>query len=117
VVHLFRYYKCGEYGLNSLFSEKSGYCAGFAVIIATIVSYVLSREWSFRTRGGANAHTKRVVFLISGIGVAITHCAGRVALSVPPGSPQVSFFTQEVADFISASFSARSLPWYFAGGP
>ncbi|MFD1051596.1 GtrA family protein, partial [Kibdelosporangium lantanae] len=27
-----------------------------AVIIATIVSYVLNREWSFRTRGGRERH-------------------------------------------------------------
>src|SRR5690606_33525899 len=43
-----------------------------AVIIATIVSYVLNREWSFRTRGGRERrHEATLFFLISGIGVGL----------------------------------------------
>src|SRR4051812_38842559 len=41
-----------------------------AVIIATIVSYVLNREWSFHTRGSRERHHEAALFfLISGIGV------------------------------------------------
>ena len=43
-----------------------------AVLVATIVSYVLNREWSFRTRGGRERHHEAALFfLISGIGVAV----------------------------------------------
>ncbi|MFD1048748.1 GtrA family protein, partial [Kibdelosporangium lantanae] len=43
-----------------------------AVIIATIVSYVLNREWSFHTRGGRERHHEAALFfLISGIGVGL----------------------------------------------
>jgi putative flippase GtrA len=43
-----------------------------AVIIATIVSYILNREWSFRTRGGRERHHEAALFfLISGGGVLI----------------------------------------------
>src|SRR3954454_7243877 len=43
-----------------------------AIIVATIVSYVLNREWSFRTRGGRERHHEAALFfLISGIGVAL----------------------------------------------
>src|SRR5437660_5877563 len=44
----------------------------FAVVIATIVSYILNREWAFRTRGGRERHHEAALFfLISGIGVGI----------------------------------------------
>ncbi|GAA4445484.1 GtrA family protein [Actinokineospora soli] len=72
-----------------------------AVIIATIVSYVLNREWSFSTRGGRERpHEAALFFLISGIGVAINSAplaVSRYALHLKV--PEVSRFTQEVADF------------------
>src|SRR5256885_15016192 len=44
----------------------------FAVVIATIVSYILNREWAFRTRGGRERHHEAALFfLISGIGVGL----------------------------------------------
>ena len=74
-----------------------------AVIIATIVSYVLNREWSFSTRGGRERpHEAALFFLISGIGVAINSAplaASRYLLHLKV--PEVSRFTQEVADFAS----------------
>jgi putative flippase GtrA len=43
-----------------------------AIVIATIVSYVLNREWSFRTRGGRKRrHEAALFFGISGVGVLI----------------------------------------------
>jgi putative flippase GtrA len=74
-----------------------------AVIIATIVSYLLNREWAFRTRGGRERHHEATLFfLISGIGVVLNSAPEYVSryflhLQVPA----VSFFTQEVADFVS----------------
>lgn len=74
-----------------------------AVIIATIVSYVLNREWSFSTRGGRERpHEAALFFLISGIGVAINSAplaVSRYVLHLKV--PEVSRFTQEVADFAS----------------
>jgi putative flippase GtrA len=74
-----------------------------AVIIATIVSYVLNREWSFSTRGGRERpHEAALFFLISGIGVAINSAplaASRYLFHLKV--PEVSRFTQEVADFAS----------------
>lgn len=41
-------------------------------IMATILSYILNREWSFKNRGGRERHHEALLFFtISGIGVAI----------------------------------------------
>ncbi len=74
-----------------------------AVLVATIASYVLNREWSFRTRGGRDTHHEALLFfIISGIGVAVY--TGPLAVSrylLDLQVPNVSPFGQEVADFVS----------------
>jgi putative flippase GtrA len=74
-----------------------------AVLIATIVSYVLNREWSFRTRGGRERHHEAALFfVISGIGVAVYTAPlaiSRYVLDLKV--PGVSLLTQEIADFVS----------------
>ena len=74
-----------------------------AVLIATIASYVLNREWSFRTRGGRERHHEAALFfIISGIGVAVY--TGPLAISryvLDLKVPGVSLLTQEIADFVS----------------
>ncbi|MCG8920106.1 GtrA family protein [Actinokineospora sp. PR83] len=72
-----------------------------AVIVATIASYVLNREWSFRERGGRERrHEAALFFLISGIGVGINSLplfVSRYVLDLQV--PNVTLITQEVADF------------------
>jgi putative flippase GtrA len=74
-----------------------------AVIIATIVSYVLNREWSFRTRGGRERqHEAALFFLISGAGVALNSAplfVSRYMFNLEV--PHVTLLVQEVADFAS----------------
>ncbi len=74
-----------------------------AVLIATIASYVLNREWSFRTRGGRERrHEALLFFLISGIGIAMYSAplaASRYVFDLQV--PYVSLLTQEAADFLS----------------
>ncbi|MEU7478902.1 GtrA family protein [Lentzea sp. NPDC042327] len=75
------------------------------VLVAIIASYVLSREWSFHTRGGRERHHEAALFfLVSGLGVAINilplwlsrHLFGLQAPAVPA-------LTEEIADFVSGS--------------
>ncbi|HEY8373593.1 MAG TPA: GtrA family protein [Pseudonocardiaceae bacterium] len=75
-----------------------------AVLIATIVSYVLNREWSFRTRGGRERHHEAALFfLISGIGMALTAAPLWVSRYVfHLEEPHVSRLVEEIADFASA---------------
>lgn len=43
-----------------------------SMLVSTIVSYVLNREWSFNTRGGRERHHEAALFfLFNGIGLAI----------------------------------------------
>lgn len=88
---------------NTVLIEKPLTAKVIAVLVATIASYVLNREWSFRTRGGRETHHEAALFfLVSGIGVAVYTAPLAVSryllhLSVP----DVSLVTQEVADFVS----------------
>ncbi|MCE7006025.1 GtrA family protein [Kibdelosporangium philippinense] len=86
-----------------------------AVIIATILSYILNREWSFHTRGGRERHHEAALFfLISGIGVALNSTPLFISryffdLMVP----NVSLVTQEVADFFSGMILGTLLAMAF----
>lgn len=74
-----------------------------AVLVATMVSYVLNREWSFRTRGGRERHHEAALFfLISGAGVAVYSAPlwiSRYVLELQ--EPFVSLVAQESADFVA----------------
>jgi putative flippase GtrA len=88
---------------STVLAEKPLTAKVIAVLVATIVSYVLNREWSFRTRGGRERHHEALLFfLISGIGVAVYTAplaASRYLFDLQV--PVVSLLTQEVADFVS----------------
>ena len=86
-----------------------------AVIIATIVSYILNREWSFRTRGGRERHHEAALFfLISGGGVAINLVPPYVSRYVLDLEvPYVDRWVQEVADFVSGSLIGMLLAMFF----
>jgi putative flippase GtrA len=88
---------------NTVLSEKPVTAKVMAVLVATIVSYVLNREWSFRTRGGRERHHEAALFfLVSGVGVAVYAAPlwlSRYAFDLKV--PAVSLFTQELADFVS----------------
>jgi putative flippase GtrA len=93
-----------NYGLKiTVLNAKPVTALAIAVIIATIVSYILNREWSFRTRGGRERHHEAALFfLISGIGVGLNSlplAVSRYLLQLQV--PHVSLLVQEVADFAS----------------
>ncbi|HZA15715.1 MAG: GtrA family protein [Actinomycetota bacterium] len=86
-----------------------------AVLVATIVSYVLNREWSFRTRGGRERHYEAALFFaICGIGLIINATPlwiSRYVLDLQV--PQVSLLVQEVADFASANVIGTAVAMVF----
>jgi putative flippase GtrA len=99
----------------TVLEEKPVTAKIIAIIVATIVSYVLNREWSFRTRGGRErAHEAALFFLISGVGVGLNSgplWISRYALQLE--EPHVSRLVQEVADFASGSIIGMLLAMFF----
>ena len=99
----------------SILEDKPVTAKIIAIIIATIVSYILNREWSFRTRGGRERHHEAALFfLISGIGVALNSAPlyiSRYWLHLE--EPHVSRFVQEIADFASGSIIGMLLAMFF----
>jgi len=86
-----------------------------AVLVATIVGYVLNREWSFRTRGGRErAHEAALYFTISGVGLVINAAPLWISRYVfDLQVPEVSRVTMEIADFTSAQLVGTLLAMAF----
>jgi putative flippase GtrA len=86
-----------------------------AVLVATIVGYILNREWSFRTRGGRERHHEAALyFAISGVGMIINAAPlwlSRYGFDLQV--PHVSRFTMEFADFVSAQIIGTGLAMLF----
>jgi putative flippase GtrA len=103
-------------GLKSTVLESKPVTAKvISTLVATIYNYVLSRQWSFRTRGGRRGHHEAMLFfLVSGIGIAVTSIPlwlSRYGFHLE--TPQVSRVTQEVADFVSAQIVGTLLAMAF----
>jgi putative flippase GtrA len=104
------------YGLKlTILNDKPITAQAIAIIVATIVSYVLSREWSFSTRGGRERHHEAALFfLFSGISVGLNlvpTAVSRYLLDLQ--APAVSVFTQEVSDFIFGSIIGTLIAMVF----
>jgi putative flippase GtrA len=100
---------------NTVLVDKVLSAKVISTLVATIVSYVLNREWSFRTRGGrANHHEAALFFVVSGLGVVVTLAPlwlSHYGLNLQ--TPHVNKFTQEVADFVSAQIFGTLLAMMF----
>jgi putative flippase GtrA len=87
----------------TVLTEKPVTALTVATIVSSILSYVLNREWSFRTRGGRERrHEAALFFLVCGIAVGINDIPlyfSRYVLELR--TPTVSLLTQEIADLIS----------------
>jgi len=99
----------------TILASKPITAKAIAIIVAVIVSYVLNREWSFRTRGGRERHHEAALFfLISGVAVVINLIPPYVSRYVLDLEvPHVSRLVQEVADFASGSIIGMLLAMFF----
>ncbi|GAA4935981.1 putative flippase GtrA [Actinomycetospora succinea] len=86
-----------------------------AVLVATIVGYVLNREWSFRLRGGRGRPREALLyFAVSGVALAINAAplgVSRYVLDL--AQPAVSSLTEHVADLVSAQIIGTLLAMVF----
>jgi len=99
----------------TVLEDKPITAKAISIIVATIVSYVLNREWSFRTRGGRERHHEAALFfLISGVAVVINLIppwVSRYVLDLE--TPHVTRLVQETADFLSGSIIGMLLAMFF----
>jgi putative flippase GtrA len=99
----------------TILESKPVTAKAIAIIIATIVSYILNREWSFRTRGGRERHHEAALFfLVSGGAVIINLIPPYVSRYVLDLEvPHVTRLVQEIADFASGSIIGMLLAMFF----
>jgi putative flippase GtrA len=86
-----------------------------AGVVAVIASYILNREWSFRDRGGRERHHEALLFFgVSGVGVVLAMAPLWISSYVLMlRVPEVSLFTENVADFVSAYIVGNLLQMAF----
>ncbi|MGW4848505.1 GtrA family protein [Nocardia brasiliensis] len=86
-----------------------------AVLIATVVSYVLNREWAFTARGGhERRHEAALFFVVAGIGMVINQLPLAVSSYIfQLRAPHVSVVTENIADFVSATIIGTLLATVF----
>ncbi|GAA3434459.1 putative flippase GtrA [Kutzneria kofuensis] len=104
------------YGLKlTVLDTKPITAQAIAIVVATIVSYVLSREWSFQTRGGREGHHEAALFfLVSAIGVGLNLMPTLVSRYVfGLQVPAVSMPVQELSDFFFGSIIGTLIAMVF----
>lgn len=86
-----------------------------AMFVATVASYALNREWSFRTRGGRHRRAEiTLFFVISGVGMAINAAPLWVARYLLDfQEPHVGRMAQEISDFASGIVIGTALAMVF----
>jgi putative flippase GtrA len=72
-----------------------------ANIVAMVLSYILNREWAFRTRGGRERrHEAALFFAVNAIAVGVSDIPLGIARYVfGLQTPEVSRIVQEISDF------------------
>ncbi|RDI50994.1 putative flippase GtrA [Nocardia mexicana] len=87
----------------TVLQDKPLTARAFGVLIATIVSYILNREWSFNTRGGRQRHHEAALFFaVSALAIGVTLIPQAISLYLfDIRVPHVSAPTQAVANFVT----------------
>ncbi|KDN20620.1 GtrA family protein [Amycolatopsis rifamycinica] len=94
----------GDYSLKlTVFREKPVTALAIATIASTAFAYLLSRRWSFATRGGHGRLREATLFFAVNAGaVAVNLLPPLVSRYVLHLSvPHVGYLTQEIADFVA----------------
>ncbi|MCC9306872.1 GtrA family protein [Kitasatospora sp. RB6PN24] len=90
-----------NYGLKyTVCQSKPVVAQTVGVAVSTVLSYLLNRQWSFRSEG---SHEEAIPFIVvSALAVGVNDLPLLVSRYVfHLREPSVSHFTQEVADFVS----------------
>jgi putative flippase GtrA len=87
----------------TVLQDKPLTARAFGVLVATVASYVLNREWSFNSRGGRQRHHEAALFFaVSALAIGVTLVPQAISLYVfDIRVPAVSAPAQAVANFVS----------------
>ncbi|MCX4092854.1 GtrA family protein [Nocardia sp. alder85J] len=87
----------------TVLQDKPLTARALGVLFATIVSYVLNREWSFSSRGGRQRHHEAALFFaVSALAIVVTLIPQAIALYLfHIRVPHVTATTQAVSNFVS----------------
>lgn len=100
---------------HSVLSSKVLTAKIISILVSTIVSYILNREWSFSNRGGRERHHEAMLFfLVNGLALGINLiplAASRYVFGLGP--EHHSQFTVSVADFIAANIIGTGIAMVF----
>lgn len=100
---------------HTVLSEKVVTAKGISVIVATILSYILNREWSFNSRGGRERHHEAMLFfVVNGIALGLNLlplAISQYVIGINPGN--YSSLTVTVANFVSANIIGTGLGMAF----
>ncbi|PPK68453.1 GtrA family protein [Actinokineospora auranticolor] len=99
----------------TVLEHKPVVAKAIGVVLATIVSYVLNREWSFHTRGGRERHHEAALFFaISGVSIFFYTAPLMLSRYVfHLATPNVSLVTQELSDFLFGSIVGTVIAMVF----
>lgn len=99
-----------DVGLFSLLSHtvlesKVITAKAFSILVATVVSYILNREWSFSRRGGREKHHEAMLFfLVNGIALGLNLVPLALSQYVFGfQTPAYTSLTVSITNFISAN--------------
>jgi putative flippase GtrA len=90
---------------HTVLSSKVVTAKAIAILVATVFSYVLNREWSFSARGGRETHHEAMLFfLVNGLALALNLVPLAISQYLLGFNPSnYSTFTVSIANFISAN--------------
>lgn len=90
------------YGLTfTVLYEKPVVARVISGVLATILSYILNREWAFKNRGGRERHHEALLFFgISGIGVILAAAPLWLANNVFDMRANIAGLELAVVDFV-----------------
>jgi putative flippase GtrA len=100
---------------HSVLQNKVVTAKAIAILIATIVSYILNREWSFSRRGGRERHHEAMLFfLVNGIALFLNLIPLAMSQYVFGfNTSNYSSLTVTIANFISANVIGTGLGMAF----
>jgi putative flippase GtrA len=90
---------------HSVLSKKVLTAKVISILVSTVLSYVLNREWSFRTRGGRERHHEAMLFfLVNGLALGLNLIPLAVSrYLIGFNLDHHSQLTVSITDFISAN--------------